>query len=189
MPFLVTVLPITAVLFFGAIFGFFYAWICSTMWAFDLLDPRVAMDAMQRVNENVRNGVFFAGFMLTPVVGLLAAGGLFAARQKRAALWFVAATLVYFGGGLLLTAMVNVPMNEGLGALAIPDNRDEAAAIWNAYSPRWQFWNVTRALFSGVALALAALGLVAIRREGGRYPGDADRDCACISARSGLRWR
>lgn len=166
MPLFVTALPIVATLFFGAIFGFFYAWICSTMWAFDLLDPRVAMDAMQRVNEEVTNGLFFAGFFLTPIMGLAAAAGLFSAGQRRGAIWFAMASIVYFGGGLMLTALVNVPMNEALGALAIPESPDEAAAIWEAYSPRWQFWNTVRTLFSGLALALAAMGLIAIRREG-----------------------
>lgn len=163
MPMLATVLPITATLFFGAIFGFFYAWVCSTMWAFDMLDPRTAMDAMQTVNENVRNPVFFLGFMLTPVVGLLAAWVLYAVRERRAALWFGAAALVYFAGGMMLTMLVNVPLNEELGALAIPESRDEAAAIWSAYSPRWQFWNQTRTVFSGLALGLAGMGLVAMR--------------------------
>ena len=41
----------------------------------------------------------------------------------------------------------------------------EAAAIWADYSPRWQFWNQTRTVFSGVALALAGFGLAAIRRD------------------------
>ena len=31
----------------GAIFGFFYAWVCSTMWGLDSADPAVAIAAMQ----------------------------------------------------------------------------------------------------------------------------------------------
>lgn len=161
---LTTALPIISTLFFGAIFGFFYAWICSTMWAFDLLDPRVAIEVMNVVNENVRNLVFFPGFMLTPVIGLITAGTLFFAKQKRAAWWFLAASVVYFGGGLLLTITVNVPMNHELAATAIPESREAAAAIWTPYSEGWQFWNTTRAAFSGLALALAAMGLIAIER-------------------------
>ncbi len=30
----------------GAIFGFFYAWICSTMWGLDAADPVIAIKAM-----------------------------------------------------------------------------------------------------------------------------------------------
>ena len=56
------------VLFAGAIFGFFYAWVCSTMWGLDEADPRVAIAAMQAMNASVRNAVFFPAFFLTPVV-------------------------------------------------------------------------------------------------------------------------
>ena len=38
--------------------GFFYAWVCSTMWGLDAADPRVAIEAMQAMNASVRNAVF-----------------------------------------------------------------------------------------------------------------------------------
>ena len=47
-----------SVVFSGAIFGFFYAWVCSTMWGLDATDPRVAIQAMQAMNGSVRNAVF-----------------------------------------------------------------------------------------------------------------------------------
>jgi len=158
-----TTMPIVSVLFFGAIFGFFYAWICSTMWAFDTLDPRVAMEVMQVVNANVRNLVFFPVFMLTPVIGGVAAFLLFRAGQRKGAGLFAAASVVYLAGGLLLTMFANVPMNENLAATAVPATEAEAAAIWEAYSPTWQTWNILRTVFSGVALALAGFGLMAMR--------------------------
>jgi uncharacterized membrane protein len=42
----------------GAVFGFFYAWVCSTMWGLDQADPRVRIAAMQTMNVLVRNIVF-----------------------------------------------------------------------------------------------------------------------------------
>lgn len=159
-----TSLSIISTLFFGAIFGFFYAWICSTMWAFDTLYPRLAIEVMQVVNEHVQNLVFFLGFMLPPLLGILAAVALFFEGQRKSAAWFLAASVVYFCGVLLLTMLANVPLNEDLAALAIPADSGEAGAIWEAFSPSWQMWNIMRTVFSGVALALAAIGLVAIRR-------------------------
>ena len=156
-------MPIVSTLFFGAIFGFFYAWICSTMWAFDTLDPRIAIEVMQVVNANVRNLVFFPGFMLPPVLGVLSAGVLYFAGQRAGAAWFLAASVVYFGGGLLLTMFANVPMNHDLAATAIPADAAAAAEIWNTYSPAWQRWNITRTVLSGVALGLAGMGMIAIR--------------------------
>ena len=41
--FLLKPLAALALLHSGAIFGFFYAWICSTMWGLDAADPNVAI--------------------------------------------------------------------------------------------------------------------------------------------------
>lgn len=62
---LLTPLIFLSLLLFGAIFGFFYAWICSTMWGLDTLDANSAIAAM---NISVRNGVFMPAFLGTPAV-------------------------------------------------------------------------------------------------------------------------
>lgn len=152
-------LSVISIVFCGAIFGFFYAWVCSTMWGLDRADPRVAIAAMQAMNASVRNAVFFPAFFLTPVVlGLTAAATRFNG-YKVPAFWFAAAAVVYLVFGLLLTFTVNVPMNEALAATAVPDDIKTARNIWQDYSERWQFWNQVRAIASGTALAFAAFGL------------------------------
>ncbi len=151
---------LTSVLFAGAIFGFFYAWICSTMWGLDDGDPRVAIAAMQNMNASVRNAVFAPAFFGTPVVLMLTGLVVWWKEGRSIALWFVAAAIVYFLFAFLPTAMVNVPMNRELGATAIPDDLEQAHAIWTAYSQKWQFWNILRTIASGASLALAATGLM-----------------------------
>ena len=47
---LLVVMSMLALVSIGGIFGFFYAWVCSTMWGLDASDPRVAMQAMQAMN-------------------------------------------------------------------------------------------------------------------------------------------
>lgn len=147
------------VVFAGAIFGFFYAWICSTMWGLDNADPRVAIEAMQEMNASVRNGVFFPAFFLTPVV--LALGALLFHRTGRtmSARRLGAGAAVYLVGGLLLTMIVLVPMNEEFADVVIPADRAAAEAIWTDYSGEWQIWNIVRTVFCGIALTLAAIGL------------------------------
>jgi uncharacterized membrane protein len=139
----------------AAIFGFFYAWVCSTMWGLDGADPRVAIAAMQAMNASVRNAVFAPAFFGTPVALLLTAGLAYWTNARTPALILTAAALVYFLGGMLLTMLVNVPMNEALAQLPVPQDTESARQIWDAYSPRWQAWNVTRTFFSGIALLLA----------------------------------
>lgn len=154
-------LALLSLIFCGAIFGFFYAWVCSTMWGLDATDPRIAIAAMQAMNASVRNAVFFPAFFLTPAVLALTA---LAARQhsRPAAAYFGAGALVYLLGGLILTMAVNVPMNEALALIEIPQDRAAAQKIWQAYSAPWQVWNIARTGVSGLALILAGLGTWAL---------------------------
>lgn len=148
-----------SIVFAGAIFGFFYAWVCSTMWGLDDADPRVAIEAMQAMNASVRNAVFFPSFFLTPVV--LGVAGVLLRRTRRAdaGRWFFAAATLSVVGGPILTMTLNVPMNEDLARVVVPPSIDDAEAIWSDYSGRWQLYNIVRAIASGAALLLAAIGL------------------------------
>ena len=154
-------LGLTSVLFSGAIFGFFYAWVCSTMWGLDAADPRVAIEAMQAMNASVRNAVFFPAFFLTPVVLFAAV----AVTRGRSRVCFAAGGVIYLLGGLILTMMVNVPMNEELARVTVPEDIDAARAIWEGYSPRWQQFNVARTIASGMALLLSAVGVWTLGRS------------------------
>jgi uncharacterized membrane protein len=149
----------------GAIFGFFYAWVCSTMWGLDAADPAVAIAAMQAMNRSVRNAVFFPAFFLTPVVLLVTAWLAQAQHRRVASLGFVAAAVVYFIGGLIATIAVNVPMNEALAVLSIPITGEAAGQIWQAYSGPWQVWNILRTLASGIALMLTGYARVHLQQE------------------------
>lgn len=149
----------------GAIFGFFYAWICSTMWGLDAADPRVAIPAMQAMNASVRNAVFFPAFFLTPLILVLTAIIAARNRRRRSAALFGASSAVYFFGALLVTAMVNVPMNEALAQVTVPKDSDTATDIWQAYSAPWQFWNSLRTLVSGLALLLTGLAIYTLNPE------------------------
>lgn len=152
---------VTSLVFSGAIFGFFYAWVCSTMWGLDAADPRVAIIAMQEMNGSVRNAVFAPAFFGTPLVLGLTAILALRSGSRTTALWVGAGALIYFFGGLVLTMLVNVPMNEALGALDIRLDTDlaEAQRIWTDYSDPWKVWNVTRTVFSGLALVCVAIGM------------------------------
>lgn len=150
----------------GAIFGFFYAWVCSTMWGLDTLDPRVAIQAMQGMNASVRNAVFAPAFFGTPVVLLLAAG-LNWSGARVSAICFALAGVIYAVFGIALTLTQHVPMNEALALLEMPLSEGEATAIWQAYSPDWQFWNIARTIACGAALLITGYGLIALRRPSG----------------------
>ena len=154
-----------SLMFSGALFGFFYAWVCSTMWGLDAADPKVAIQAMQAMNASVRNAVFAPVFFGTVVV--LAATSLvgFATGHRRAAMWFAAAAIVSLAFNNVLTFSVLIPMNTGLAAVTVPDALDRAAAIWAEYSDGWKLWNQIRAAGTGLALGLAAIGALSLSKR------------------------
>ena len=95
-------LTVAAIAFTGAIFGFFYAWVCSTMWGLDAADPTVAITAMNAMNSSVRNWVFAPVFFGTVVVLAAATVAAGTSRDRRATILLGAATVIYFGGAFLL---------------------------------------------------------------------------------------
>jgi uncharacterized membrane protein len=154
-----------SLLFCAAIFGFFYAWVCSTMWGLDATDPRTAIAAMQAMNASVRNAVFFPVFFLTPLVLITTAGLARGQRLRKSSVGFAAAAAVYFTGGLVATMAVNVPMNEALAVVLIPQSAEDARQIWLDYSGPWQVWNIIRALASGIALMLTGYAILNLKSE------------------------
>ena len=156
---------LVALMLTGAIFGFFYAWVCSTMWGLDRLPPGTAIAAMQAMNASVRNVVFAPAFFATGPVLAAAAALAWRAGVPGTALWLAAAAVTYVGGAMLPTLVVNVPMNQAL-ALADPAAAD-AGKVWAAYSARWQTWNQLRTLFSGAALLMCGLAPGALARASG----------------------
>lgn len=152
----------------AAIFGFFYAWVCSTMWGLDAADPRVSIAAMQAMNASVRNAVFFPAFFLTPVALGLSSLLLLHQGAKHSARWFLAAALTYLGLGLVLTMTVNVPMNEALAEVRVPETVESAAEIWATYSSKWQLWNQMRTVASGVSFLMTIIGLFALMKASTR---------------------
>ena len=156
-------LAILALLHAGAIFGFFYAWVCSTMWGLDAADPDVAIFAMQAMNASVRNPVFALGFFGTPVVLAAAALTAWRAGERSGALLFASAGVLYVLGAMVPTVTINVPLNEALAALETPLGA-AAREAWQAYSGPWQFWNAVRAIAAGGALLLAGWSVMRMGR-------------------------
>ncbi|WP_407494178.1 DUF1772 domain-containing protein [Pseudooceanicola sp. MF1-13] len=145
----------------GAIFGFFYAWVCSTMWGLDATDPRVAIQAMQAMNGSVRNAVFAPAFFGTGPVLLITAFLAWKAGNSGAGSLFAVAGVIYIVAAMMLTMMVNVPMNEALALVDVPADVDAAQATWTEYSGKWQVYNIARTVASG--FSLMSVGIAFLR--------------------------
>lgn len=132
------------------------------MWGLDAMDPRIAIAAMQAINASVRNIVFAPAFFGTGFVLILTSVFAWRVNLAKPAILFMMAGLVYLCGGMILTIMVNVPMNVALGLVVIPDDIDLAQQIWSNYSEPWQTYNIIRTVASAVALLLTGLGIYQI---------------------------
>jgi len=148
----------------AAIFGFFYAWVCSTMWGLDTVSSRVAIEAMQAMNASVRNAVFGPVFFGTGPILLLTALLAWMSAGRSAAIVFALAGVIYIAGGMMLTMMMHVPMNETLATVDLNMGSEQLDQIWSQYSPDWQFWNQVRAAFCGLVVLLSGWGLVLMAR-------------------------
>ncbi|MDE0103051.1 MAG: DUF1772 domain-containing protein [Bryobacterales bacterium] len=158
-------LALLSLLFSGAIFGFFYAWVCSTMWGLDAAAPNTAIAAMQAMNASVRNAAFAPAFFGTPVILFVTALVAWRSRESRAALLFGAGGLIYLLGALILTVLVSSPMNEDLALVETPMEASRAREVWQDYSEPWQRWNTVRTIVSCVTLLLAGLAILSLNRS------------------------
>lgn len=150
---------ISAVVLFGLMAGFFYAFSVTVMGGLDRVAAATAIEAMNGINAAVRNPVFFVTFFGPPLVAVVAAASAMIRRDQPAGWILGAAALLYIIGVLAPTATVNVPMNEAL-ALYFPTETAEAETIWASYSTRWTRWNTIRGIVCTVCVVLAAFSLM-----------------------------
>jgi uncharacterized membrane protein len=74
----------------------------------------------------------------------LAGYAYFISPDSTATTLLIAAAALYGFGAVGLTFLFNVPMNNRLDKWA--PTSPEAATYWQAYVPRWSFWNYGRAI-------------------------------------------
>jgi uncharacterized membrane protein len=154
---------ILATLTTGLISGFFYA--CSVTLGLALLPDEQYIQAMQAINATVRNGVFAFSFF-GAVVSLLSALAVHTPQlRSRRFLLIALATVLYIGGGFMVTFLVNVPMNEQLARVG-EVGPAALAHIRAEYEGPWNFWNGVRTVFSSMAL-LALIGACLSRSDSG----------------------
>lgn len=146
----------------GLVAGLFYAFSCSVMPGLARTDDRTFVDAMQRINVAILNGWFALGFggalVLTVLATALHLGG-----DQRSVLPWVIAALVLYVATLVITGVVNVPLNNELEAAGPRDriaDAAELAAVRLHFEARWVRWNIVRALTSTGALGCLAWALV-----------------------------
>lgn len=132
------ILTLTTIIATGLMAGLFFAFSVAVMPGLADLPPENARGAMRRINARIQNPVFLLVFLGTAVLCAVIA------FQGR-----IVGGLLYLVGCLLVTMVVNVPMNNRL--------ESSSDAYWPEYLRTWTIWNHVRAVacvFSTVILLL-----------------------------------
>jgi uncharacterized membrane protein len=130
--------------------GLFFIFSVCIMGALARLPAEQGIAAMQVINVVILNPWFLLAFMGTAVLSLiLVAGGFIYGGPAR--FYLIAGGLLFLGGVILVTMIVNVPMNNALEALQ--PGSEEAARLWSSTTlVDWVRWNHVRTLASIGAL-------------------------------------
>jgi uncharacterized membrane protein len=151
----------------GLVAGVFYAYAVSVNLGLAVQPDASYVATMQSINARIQNPAFFACFFGAALF-LLAALAAHVPQPRSGRFRLVAlACMLYIVGGFLLTAFVNVPMNEELARVASA-SPGELAGARAVYEGPWNFWNGVRTVFSSMAF-LALIGACLLREDrGGR---------------------
>jgi uncharacterized membrane protein len=150
----------------GLVAGVFYAYAISVNLGLAAQPDASYVATMQDINARIQNPMFFASFF-GAVLFLLATLAAHIPRPRSGRFRLVAlACTLYIVGGFLLTAFVNVPMNEELARVAADASAAELAGARAVYEGPWAFWNGVRTVFSSMAF-LALIGACLLREDRG----------------------
>lgn len=141
----------------GLMAGLFYAWSCAINLGLGQLNDEAYLRAMQHTNRAIQNPVFFIAFFGILILLPLSAWQQYGLSSARF-LILLAATVVYFAGGLGVTVFGNIPLNEALDAFDLQSATKEAMAAQRAaFEGPWNTWNTIRTLASVLTLMLTAI--------------------------------
>lgn len=149
-------LLVAAVVGSGVVSGLLFIFSNTIMAALSRQGPDAGAAAMVAINAVILNPLFFLFFVGTVPLAV-AAAGMALATGHDARFIIVGAAALYLLGVFLVTAAVNVPLNDRLAA--VTPGTEEARALWSLYLQRWTRWNTIRTVAGLGATVLFALSL------------------------------
>jgi uncharacterized membrane protein len=143
----------------GMMAGLFYAYAGSVMPGLRGADDRTVVDAMQRFNTAIQNGLFLLLFLgalgSTGVAAVLHTGA-----ARRPVFVPVVVALVLYALTLLITFAVNIPLNNRLAQAGPAQRLADPGAVRTAFYGRWVRWNIVRTLACAGAFGAMCWALV-----------------------------
>ena len=151
-------LTLFAALSYAVMAGLYFTFSVVIMPALGRLSAAEGMTTMQTVNVVILNPLFLLIFMGSAAVSVVLAIASVLRWDETGSEYLLAGSVNGFVGSLLVTGVVNVPMNDNL-AKAEPAS-PEGNRTWGRYIDRWTTWNHVR---TATTLSATALFILAIR--------------------------
>jgi uncharacterized membrane protein len=162
------IISIVGVVGCGLIGGVFFTFSAFVISGLNRLPTRQAIASMQSVNVTAqRPPLMLALFGSAVICGALIYRAISIWGDQRAA-WLLAGAVAYLIGAVVLTIVVNVPLNNQLAAL--PADSKAASAGWHHFVTTWTLANHARAVLSLAGCALLAVALLRGAQPGPTAP-------------------
>jgi uncharacterized membrane protein len=144
--------------------GLFYAYSCSVVLGLGKLSDGEYLKAMQSINREILNPVFFLSFMGTAV--MLPVSTFLYRAQSPVFILLLVATIIYLIGVFGVTIVGNVPLNDQLDQFNILDSTAEGLKrMREVFENRWNFLNTIRTVCSTVSILLVICACVWTKTE------------------------
>jgi uncharacterized membrane protein len=145
----------------GLIAGLFYAYSCSVNPGLGKLSGEGYLAAMQSINREILNPVFFASFMGTLIFLPVSTWMQYRAGVSTTFWLLLAATLLYAIGTFGVTMFGNVPLNDALDKFSLQGASGEEITRHRAqFEIPWNRLHTVRTVASVAALALVIIACV-----------------------------
>jgi uncharacterized membrane protein len=147
---------VAATMTMGLMAGVFAIYANAIMPGLRKSDDRTFVAAFQSMDRAIINPMFMLWFFGALV--LAGAAAALTAGEGSVLPWIVAAFVLYLVV-VVITVVVNVPLNDAIKAAGDPDAIDLPAVREHFDEARWVAWNVVRAILSTAALGALAWAL------------------------------
>ena len=143
----------------GLMAGVYFAFSTFVMTGFARISPAAAIAAMNSINIVIVRSLFMPLFMATSLTAAVLAVFALVRWTEPAALPMLLGGLIYVVGMFAVTAVFNVPLNDGLAGMdpATP----AGLAAWKSYLRDWTLWNHVRTVASTLSAILFTAAIAA----------------------------
>lgn len=151
------ILIITAILT-ALMAGFFFSYSISVSLGLGKMSNEEFLNAMQNINREVQNLIFFICFFGSLILLFIAC---FLHYNQHTFIFLVIATLFYLIGVFGVTIFANIPLNNQLELFDISNSTEiNVKQMRDAFEKPWNFWNNIRTIASLISILFVILACV-----------------------------